>query len=101
MGVSDLDPEKQKKYDELKKLYQKKPKIEIPEKQLQSEPHDDIINSLQKQLEGKQVKLNNIHSKELFNDLKEKRNVFFACLWFSSKTTGKQSKITLIGAKKQ
>jgi len=73
MGVSDLDPEKQKKYDELKKLYQKKPKIEIPEKQLQSEPHDDIINSLQKQLEGKQVKLNNIHSKELFTDLKEKK----------------------------
>jgi len=73
MGVSDLDPEKQKKYDELKKLYQKKPKIEIPEKQLQSEHHDDIINSLQKQLEGKQVKLNNIHSKELFTDLKEKK----------------------------
>ncbi len=73
MGVSDLDPEKQKKYDELKKLYQKKPKIEIPEKQLQSEPHDDIINSLQKQLEGKQVKLNNIHSKELFTDLREKK----------------------------
>ena len=37
MGVSDLDPEKQKKYDELKKLYQKKPQIQIPEKQLQSE----------------------------------------------------------------
>jgi len=37
MGASDLDLEKQKKYDELKKIYQKKPKIEIPEKQLQSE----------------------------------------------------------------
>jgi len=73
MGVSDLDPEKQKKYDELKKLYQKKPKIVIPEKQLQSEPHNDIINSLQKQLEEKQVKLNDIHSKELFTDLKEKK----------------------------
>ena len=43
MGVSDLDPEKQKKYDELKKLYQKKPQTQIPEKQLQSEPHNDII----------------------------------------------------------
>ena len=73
MGVSDLDPEKQKKYDELKKLYQKKPQIQIPEKQLQSEPHNDIINSLQKQLEEKQVKLNDIHSKELFTDLKEKK----------------------------
>ena len=73
MGVSDLDPEKQKKYDELKKLYQKKPQIQIPEKQLQSEPHNDIINSLQKQLEEKQVKLNDIHSKELFTDLEEKK----------------------------
>ena len=73
MGVSDLDPEKQKKYDELKKLYQKKPQIQIPEKQLQSEPHNDIINSLQKQLEEKQLKLNDIHSKELFTDLKEKK----------------------------
>ena len=73
MGVSDLDPGKQKKYDELKKLYQKKPKIVIPEKQLQSEPHNDIINSLQKQLEEKQLKLNDIHSKELFTDLKEKK----------------------------
>ena len=73
MGVSDLDPEKQKKYDELKKLYQKKPQTQIPEKQLQSEPHNDIINSLQKQLEEKQVKLNDIHSKELFTDLKEKK----------------------------
>ena len=73
MGVSDLDPGKQKKYDELKKLYQKKPKIVIPEKQLQSEPHNDIINSLQKQLEEKQVKLNDIHSKELFTDLEEKK----------------------------
>ena len=73
MGASDLDPEKQKKYDELKKLYQKKPKIVITEKQLQSEPHNDIINSLQKQLEEKQVKLNDIHSKELFTDLKEKK----------------------------
>ena len=33
----------EKKYDELKKLYQKKPQIQIPEKQLQSEPHNDII----------------------------------------------------------
>ena len=73
LGVSDLDPEKQKKYDELKKLYQKKPKIEIPEKQVHPEPHNDIINSLQKQLEEKQVKLNDIHSKELFTDLKEKK----------------------------
>ena len=73
MGVSDLDPEKQKKYDELKKLYQKKPQTQIPEKQLQSEPHNDIINSLQKQLEEKQLKLNDIHSKELFTDLKEKK----------------------------
>ena len=73
MGFSDLDPEKQKKYDELKKLYQKKPHIQIPEKQLQSEPHNDIINSLQKQLEEKQVKLNDIHSKDLLVDLKGKK----------------------------
>ena len=37
MGALDLDPEKQKKYDELKKIYLKKSKIEIPEKQIQSE----------------------------------------------------------------
>ena len=73
MVVSDLDPEKQKKYDELKKLYQKKPKIEIPEKQVHPEPHNDIINSLQKQIEEKQVKLKDINSKELFTDLKEKK----------------------------
>ena len=37
MGVIELDPEKQKKYDELKKIYLKKSKMEIPEKQIQSE----------------------------------------------------------------
>ena len=37
MGVIDLDPEKQKKYDEFKKIYLKKSKMEIPEKQIQSE----------------------------------------------------------------
>ena len=73
MGTLDLDPEKQKKYDELKKLYQKKPKNEIPEKQIPPESHNDIINSLQDKLEEKQVRLNDIHSKELFTDLKEKK----------------------------
>ena len=41
MGFSDLDPEKQKKYDELKKKYLKKPKTETPEKQIQPESYDD------------------------------------------------------------
>ena len=36
MGFSDLDPEKQKKYDELKKIYLKKSKV-TTEKQIQSE----------------------------------------------------------------
>ena len=75
MGLSNLDPDKQKKYDELKKMYQKKPKLEIPEKQIQSESHNDIINSLQKQLGQKQDTLHDIHSKDLLVDLKEKKKL--------------------------
>ena len=73
MVFSDLDPEKQKKYDELKKKYLKKPKTETPEKQIQPESYDDIVNSLQKQLEQKQVTLKDINSKDLLADLKEKK----------------------------
>ena len=73
MGVLDLDPEKQKQYDELKKKYLKKPENEIPQKQIQPESHNDVINSLQKHLEQKQVTLNDIHSKDLLVDLKGKK----------------------------
>ena len=73
MGVSDLDPEKQKQYDELKKRYLKKPENEIPQKQIQPESHNDVINSLQKHLEQKQVTLDDIHSKDLLVDLKGKK----------------------------
>jgi hypothetical protein len=73
MGILDLDPEKQKKYDELKKIYQKTPKTESPKKQMHSDPHNDIINSLQKQLKEKQVILNDIDSNDFFVNLKEKK----------------------------
>ena len=73
MGMSDLDPEKQKKYDALKKMYQEKPRTEIPEKQVHSKSHDDVINSLQKQLSQKQATLNDMNKKELFLDLGEKK----------------------------
>ena len=73
MGLSNLEPDKQKKYDELKKMYQKKSKIEIPEKQINPESYNDIINSLKNQIEKKQVRLNDINSKNFVADLKEKK----------------------------
>jgi len=73
MALLDLDPEKQKKYDEMKKRYQKKSTIKVPEKQIQPEAYNDVISSLHKQLDKKQETLNDIHSKDMFNDLKEKR----------------------------
>ena len=52
---------------------QEKPKLPLNEKQIESESLSDIVNSLQKQLEQKQVTLKEIQSKNLLADLNEKR----------------------------
>ena len=52
---------------------QEKPKSSSNEKQIESESLSDIVNSLQKQLEQKQVTLKEIQSKNLLVDLNEKK----------------------------
>ncbi len=52
---------------------QEKPKLPLNEKQIESESLSDIVNSLQKQLEQKQVTLKEIQSKNLLADLNEKK----------------------------
>ena len=56
-----------------KSTLQEKPKSPLNEKQIESESLSDIVNSLQKQLEQKQVTLKEIQSKNLLADLNEKR----------------------------
>ena len=51
MGLSDLEPDKQRKYDELKKKYQSKSKFEVSKKQVEPESLSEVINSLQNQIE--------------------------------------------------
>ena len=57
----------------IKSTLQEKPKSPLNEKQIESESLSDIVNSLQKQLEQKQVTLKEIQSKNLLADLNEKR----------------------------
>ena len=57
----------------IKSTLQEKPKSSLNEKQIESESLSDIVNSLQKQLEQKQVTLKEIQSKNLLADLNEKR----------------------------
>ena len=73
MGLSDLEPDKQRKYDELKKKYQNKPTSLIPKKQPEPESLSDVSNSLQKQLEEKKTRLKEIESHDFFTDLKQKK----------------------------
>ena len=56
-----------------KSTLQEKPKSSLNEKQIESESLSDIVNSLQKQLEQKQVTLKEIQSKNLLADLNEKK----------------------------
>ena len=57
----------------IKPTFQEKSKLPLNEKQIESESLSDIVNSLQKQLEQKQVTLKEIQSKDLLTDLNEKR----------------------------
>jgi len=57
----------------IKSTLQEKPQSSLNEKQIESESLSDIVNSLQKQLEQKQVTLKEIQSKNLLADLNEKR----------------------------
>ena len=57
----------------IKSTLQEKQKPLLNEKQIESESLSDIVNSLQKQLEQKQVTLKEIQSKNLLADLNEKR----------------------------
>ncbi|MBT5171379.1 MAG: hypothetical protein HOL90_03785 [Candidatus Nitrosopelagicus sp.] len=57
----------------IKSTLQEKPKLPLNEKQIESESLSDIVNSLQKQLEQKQVTLKEIQSKNLLADLNEKK----------------------------
>ena len=76
MGLSDLEPDKQRKYDELKKKYQNKPTSLIPKKLPEPESLSDVSNSLQKQLEEKKTRLKEIESHDFFTDLKQKKQQF-------------------------
>ena len=57
----------------IKSTLQEKPQSSLNEKQIESESLSDIVNSLQKQLEQKQVTLKEIQSKNLLADLNEKK----------------------------
>ncbi|MDB3956394.1 hypothetical protein N9385_01820 [Candidatus Nitrosopelagicus sp.] len=57
----------------IKSTHQEKPKSSLNEKQIESESLSDIVNSLQKQLDQKQVTLKEIQSKNLLVDLNEKK----------------------------
>ena len=73
MGITDLDPDKQKKYDELKKRYQNKSTPIIAKNTSKSESFSGIINSLENQIGKKQATLKEIQSQNIFTDLKEKK----------------------------
>ena len=73
MGISSLDEDQQKKYDEMKKKYLTKSKPIITEKQILPESHSEIINSLENQLKQKHSTLKEIKSPNILNDLKDKK----------------------------
>jgi chromosome segregation ATPase len=73
MGLSELGPDKQKKYDELKKKYSEKSRSEIPEKQTDVKSFSDIINSLQNQIVQKQSTLEGVKSQDILADLSQKK----------------------------
>ena len=73
MEKSDLDVDKQKKYDAIKKMYLNKSNFVVPEKQVLPSSHSAIIDSLENKLKEKHAKLKEINSKELLSDLNAKK----------------------------
>jgi len=73
MGIADMDIEKQKKYDELKKKYLTKPKSMPIEKESLPDSHSEIITSLENQLKQKRSTLEELNSNDLLSDLKIKK----------------------------
>ena len=81
--MTEYTDEKDQKWKELKLKWstsssiksniQEKPKSSLNEKHTDSKSISDIVNSLQKQLERKQVTLKEIQSKGLLDDLKKKK----------------------------
>ena len=73
MEKSDLDVDKQKKYDAMKKLYLDKSNFVVSDKQVLPSSHSAIIDSLENKLKEKHAKLKEINSKELLSDLNAKK----------------------------
>ena len=73
MEKSDLDVDKQKKYDAMKKMYLNKSNFVVPEKQVLPSSHSAIIDSLENKLKEKHAKLKEIKSKEFLSDLNAKK----------------------------
>ena len=84
MVNNDLDIDKQKKYDEMKKRYLNVSKSEVPKKQPLSQSevpkkqplpqsHSEIITSLENQLKNKQDTIKELNSKKILSDLENKK----------------------------
>ena len=73
MEKSNLDIEKQKKYDEMKKKYLNISKTNITDKRILPESHSEMIDTLETQLKQKNKKLNEIKSKNLLSNLENKK----------------------------
>jgi len=73
MEKSDLDIEKQKKYDDMKKKYLNKSPSMSSEEQTIPNSHSEIINILENQLKQKRVTLNALDSNDLLHELEDKK----------------------------
>jgi len=72
METSDLNVEQQKKYDEMKKKYLQNSKPPT-DKQNLPQSHSGIITSLENQIKEKRATLQELNSKNLLSDLKDKK----------------------------
>jgi len=73
MEKSDLDIERQKKYDDMKKKYLNKSPSMSSEEQTIPNSHSEIINILENQLKQKRVTLNALDSNDLLHELEDKK----------------------------
>lgn len=73
MEKFDLDVEQQKKYAEMKKKYLNNSKSNNPDKQNLPQSHSGIITSLENQIKEKRATLQELNSKNLLSDLKDKK----------------------------
>ena len=73
METPNLNTDKQKKYDEIKKKYLNISKPHAIDKQILSQSHSEIIDSLENQLTQKNEKLTQIKSKNILYDLNDKK----------------------------